>query len=122
MAYVLGFGIGSIPSIAMLFSSWAFSSIDIPRDIEAFFQNLSGGMIFAVLGTELFPLLNEGTRIERIVGVVIGFVIGLSLIFGATFIEPAYIIFNSVDYAPPLSTVNDEIRDNWYLAANRKLN
>ena len=55
--------------------------------IEAFFQNFAAGLILAAVGAELFPLLHKySTPSESIIGMSIGFPLGLFIIYGIEYV------------------------------------
>lgn len=72
----------------MTLSSILLSNIQVSPSVEAIFQNFAGGLILAVVAAELFPLMLEGTVVNSMVGVTIGFIFALCLLNGLeVFIE-----------------------------------
>eukprot|EP00595_Chromulina_sp_UTEXLB2642_P000206 CAMPEP_0196762396 /NCGR_PEP_ID=MMETSP1095-20130614/1835_1 /TAXON_ID=96789 ORGANISM="Chromulina nebulosa, Strain UTEXLB2642" /NCGR_SAMPLE_ID=MMETSP1095 /ASSEMBLY_ACC=CAM_ASM_000446 /LENGTH=218 /DNA_ID=CAMNT_0042113155 /DNA_START=34 /DNA_END=686 /DNA_ORIENTATION=- len=78
----LGFLIGAIPTISMTLSSWLLSSIKVSTHIEAGIQNFAAGLILAAVAAELFPLMLEATRADSMIGITVGFAVGLSTLNG----------------------------------------
>lgn len=67
---------------AMLLASLLLSKISVSPVVEAFFQNYAGGLILAAVAAELFPLMLDAPKGQSMIGITIGFAIGISLVFG----------------------------------------
>lgn len=79
-AVELGFAIGSIPTIAMLLASYLMYAYSFGKVVEGCIQYFAGGLILAIVATELFPLITEA---ESTTDMCLGVTIGFSLAFGA---------------------------------------
>ena len=56
--------------------------------MEAGFQNFAAGLIIAAVAEELFPLMVEGSSSDSMIGITVGFVVGLAVLNGIeAFIE-----------------------------------
>ena len=80
--------IGLAPSVCMGIASFFLSHVTISGIVEACFQNLAAGLILAAVAAELFPLLQDDKipPQDQMVGITIGFVVGLVILNGT---EPA---------------------------------
>lgn len=98
----LGFLVGSVPTIAMIFFSIIFSNLSISKTTTALFQNFAAGLILAAVAAELFPLMLEDVKkSDTWGGVTIGFAVGLVLVYG---LEPVIEYFESdeAEEKPPI--------------------
>lgn len=86
--------IGSVPCIFMLLASFIMMHVQVSDVIEATLQNFSAGLILAAVGNELFPLLSKCEGVQKALGITIGFVFGLILVYG---IENYVETFNTDD-------------------------
>eukprot|EP01038_Epipyxis_sp_PR26KG_P007894 gene7894-10713_t len=82
----LGFLIGAVPTIAMMLSETYFVKYAVSPQTEACFQNFAAGLIIAAVAQELFPLVNESTPTNAMIGVSGGFVVALSMIYGLEYL------------------------------------
>lgn len=78
----MGFVVGAIPTVSMILTSMLLSSIEVSPMIEAGFQNFAAGLIIAAVAEELFPLMLDGTPSESMIGITVGFVVGLGILHG----------------------------------------
>lgn len=77
-----GIIVGSIPCACMLFASYLMMKVVVSNEIEAMLQNFSAGLILAAVGDELFPLISSVKGSNDALGITIGFIFGLSLVYG----------------------------------------
>ena len=82
----LGFLVGLFPSVSMLSTSFLLFRLDVSSHVEASFQNFSAGLILSAVAGELFPLLAEGTQVESAVGEILGFAVGLTVVYGMEYV------------------------------------
>jgi len=77
--------------IAMMIASWILAKFEVSLIVEAGFQNFVAGLILAhslteicpsLVAAELFPLMLEESKTDSMVGITIGFVVGLALLHG----------------------------------------
>lgn len=73
---------GSIPCACMLLASYLMMKVVVSNEIEATLQNFSAGLILAAVGNELFPLIASVNGVTDAAGITLGFVFGLSLVYG----------------------------------------
>eukprot|EP01041_Mallomonas_annulata_P004408 gene4408-8771_t len=78
----LGLVVGLIPCIGMTLSSILLMKIRISGLLEATLQNFAAGLILAAVAAEIFPLLEEVEEVPGAIGLIIGFTLGLLLIYG----------------------------------------
>ena len=81
-AVELGFLVALFPSISMLLTSFLLFKLEVSSEVEASFQNFSAGLILSAVAGELFPLLSEGSQVESVVGEILGFGVGLAVVYG----------------------------------------
>ena len=48
-----------VPSLSMIFCSFAASHLGVSPEVEACFQNFAAGLVLFAVAGELFPLLSE---------------------------------------------------------------
>ena len=82
----LGFVVGLFPSVSMLSASFLLFRLEVSSHVEASFQNFSAGLILSAVAGELFPLLAEGTQAESAVGEILGFAVGLTVVYGVEYV------------------------------------
>jgi zinc transporter ZupT len=89
-------GVVSICSVMMAIGTVAMLVVSIPKKVEAATQNFSAGILVAAIAGELFPLLhgsgghrrtetppaNSEAKLEKTMGMLVGFALGLLLMFG----------------------------------------
>jgi zinc transporter ZupT len=78
----LGFVVGLFPALSMFVASVVLANYQVSPHVEAAFQNFCAGLIISAVASELFPLMSEGTAVESVIGEILGFVLGLSAIYG----------------------------------------
>ena len=78
----LGLVVGLFPSTSMLLTSFLLFKLEVSSEVEASFQNFSAGLILSAVAGELFPLLSEGSQLESVVGEILGFAVGLMVVYG----------------------------------------
>ena len=102
---VYGVLAGCIPGFLMLLSSVVMAQIVVPEYIEASLQNFSAGLIIGAVAGELFPLLSGMDEGVRLVGITIGFILSLGMLFGVEFLIGYY-----SEVPSSSSGSNDEMR------------
>eukprot|EP00595_Chromulina_sp_UTEXLB2642_P002390 CAMPEP_0196767874 /NCGR_PEP_ID=MMETSP1095-20130614/42065_1 /TAXON_ID=96789 ORGANISM="Chromulina nebulosa, Strain UTEXLB2642" /NCGR_SAMPLE_ID=MMETSP1095 /ASSEMBLY_ACC=CAM_ASM_000446 /LENGTH=545 /DNA_ID=CAMNT_0042136649 /DNA_START=42 /DNA_END=1683 /DNA_ORIENTATION=- len=112
----LGFFIGAIPTISMTLSSMLLSSIKVSSHIEAGIQNFAAGLIIAAVAAELFPLMLEASQTESMIGITVGFVVGLSTLNGLeAIIEKIEEIGDSSSQSSSIHSVKNELHKDQIL-------
>lgn len=76
------FLIGAFPSAAMLLAILLLTRVEISSLMEACVQNFAAGLILAAVAGEIFPILMGSSTIDASIGITLGFVIGLGIIYG----------------------------------------
>jgi zinc transporter ZupT len=86
-----------VPSLSMIFCSFAASHLGVSPEVEATFQNFAAGLVLFAVAGELFPLLSihpeTGEPVaddNRFIGITIGFIAALLLIFGLEWLMDHY--------------------------------
>uniref|UniRef100_A0A7S3M8C8 Uncharacterized protein n=2 Tax=Spumella elongata TaxID=89044 RepID=A0A7S3M8C8_9STRA len=78
----LGFFVGAFPTLAMMIASCLLTTYEVGPKIEACFQNFAAGLIIAAVAGELFPIMASSSEQNSVLGITIGFVGGLLVVFG----------------------------------------
>jgi len=87
-------GILAGPTGSMLIGSFLVVWIRFPKFFQAMMQNLSAGILISAIGSELFPLLQNGVESadkapsdkEFYFGSITGFVVGMGFMFAIDFV------------------------------------
>ena len=79
---VLAVMVASLPTASMLGCSVFFFNNPVNAVIECCLQNFAAGLVIAATAMELFPLMNEIQGTEGLIGITIGFILGLTLVYG----------------------------------------
>ena len=82
------------PTLSMLVGSFMVRYVKFPKFFQAMMQNFSAGLLISAIGSELFPLLQNGvesadstpTDTEFYIGTTSGFVIGIVFMFAIDFV------------------------------------
>lgn len=78
----VAFIIGAAPTATMLCASFILSQVEVGHQIEACVQNFAAGLILSAVAGELFPILLEDKTIPSIIGISVGFVVAMVIIYG----------------------------------------
>eukprot|EP01032_Pedospumella_encystans_P025449 gene25449-28765_t len=68
---------GSLPTLSMLVCSFVAVSVQFSKTFESSAQNYCAGLILGAVAKELFPQIETDSKQDNVVGITIGFVIGL---------------------------------------------
>lgn len=68
--------------LGMIMATFFLSNIEVSDKVEAALQNFAAGLILAAVASELFPVLLEKTDGPSYIGITLGFLVALSLIYG----------------------------------------
>lgn len=70
----------------MIAASWLLTRVQVKEKVEAFVQNFAAGLILGAVAGELFPELLDHSRGVSLLGVTVGFAIGIGAIHGLEYL------------------------------------
>lgn len=87
--------VGMVPAIIMSLASYFLCNLTVSILVEACFQNMAAGIIFAAIGAELFPLLKTQSvsSNDAIAGITVGFLVGVTVLNGTKSYVDAFVMY-----------------------------
>lgn len=101
----VGLSVGLLPTASMILAALLIYNLKISKTFESTAQNYCAGLILGAVAKELFPQVSSVSKWNNLVGITVGFTIGLAFVNFLDYVVS--MVENSFSCATPATTGDD---------------